>query len=420
MNIIVLLIILLFFILSQFFSGMETGFISMDRLSLEQEAKKDKKMKRLLSFVEEPSRFLGVTLIGNNISNVVISTLFAVFFIKKIPYFSETVLTLIVAGLILIFGEIIPKSVYRDNPIKRVSRSFTLIYAFYLIFKPLISVINIINLHLSKLLKLDQGNNFSFLTRDDLTILLTESTLDDSIEFPQKEILEEVMEFNELTAKNVMTPRLDIIAIPSNASVNDIIKIAQEEGYTRYPVYNEDIDNVVGILIIYDLVKQSSTSELKASDFIREALFIPETMDVNTLLKEMQTARKSMAIAIDSFGGTAGLVTIEDILEEIFGEIEDEYDFEELEGRDVERVDQNTLICNGLVEIDYLNDEYDCDLPEGDYETLAGLIIDRLMRIPTRGTTINVGNWKFEVLQATSSKIIKVQLTKHTTAVKKH
>jgi CBS domain containing-hemolysin-like protein len=398
---------------------MESGFISLDRFSLEQEAKKDKKMKRLLSFVEEPSRFLGVTLIGNNISNVVISTLFAVFFIKKIPHFSETVLTLIVAGLVLIFGEIIPKTVYRDNPIKRVSRSFTMIYAFYLLFKPLISFINIINRHLSKLLKLEQGNNYSFLTRDELTLLLTESTLDDSIEFPQKEILEEVMEFNELTAKNVMTPRLEIVSIPSNASVNDIIKIAQEEGYTRYPVYNEDIDNIVGILIIYDLVKQSSTSELKASDFTREALFIPETMDVNSILKEMQKERKSMAIVIDSFGGTAGLVTIEDILEEIFGEIEDEYDFEELEEKDVEKVDDNTLICKGLVDIDYLNDEYECELPEGDYETLAGLIIDKLMRIPQKGTSITIGNWNAEVLQASSSKIIRVRLTRNTPHSKK-
>ena len=340
MNVLVLLIILLFFVFLQFFSGMETGFMSMDRLTLEQEAKKDKKKRQLLSFVVEPSRFLGVTLIGNNVSNVVISTLFAVFFIKKIPYLSETVLTLAMAAVILIFGEIIPKSYYRDNSIKRVSSSFPLIFTFYLVFKPLISLINFINNFLSKVLKIEQNNHYHFLSREDLTLLLTESSMDDSIESSQKEILEEVMEFNELTAKNVMTPRLDIVAIPNDASVTEIIKIARNEGYTRYPVYNEDLDTITGILIIYDLIRQDSTSKLKASDFARETLFIPETMDVNSLLKEMQKERKSMAIVIDSFGGTAGLVTIEDILEEIFGEIEDEYDFEEPEEKDVEKIEE--------------------------------------------------------------------------------
>ncbi len=411
MEIIAFFFILLFLGLSMFFSGMETGLISIDRLKLEQEAKDDKLKKKLLSFIEEPNRYLGVTLIGNNISIVVVSTIFTVYFARHLPI-NKTASTLILAGLMLVFAEIIPKSLSRDNANQLVPRSFPILFLFYIIFKPFISLINFFYSFLSKYFGLERDNRFNFLTREDLAIILSESSLGDSIEQPQRDMLEEVLEFNELNAKNVMTPRTDIIALTRDTPISEIIKLAQEEGYTRYPVYDQDIDNIIGILIIYDLLKKNHAENLQAADFVREAFFVPETMDLNSLLKEMQIQRKSMAVVVDSFGGTAGIVTIEDILEELVGEIEDEYDFEEAEEKDIEKIDDNQFIAQGYVEIDYLNDEFDAELPEGDYETLAGLIIARLMRIPSKGAIINLGKWQMEILQATSSKILKVKLQK--------
>ncbi len=411
MEIIALFILFAFFGLSVFFSGMETGLISIDRLKLEQDAKEDKLKKKLLSFIEEPNRYLGVTLIGNNIAVVAVSTIFTVYFAKLLPV-SMFVSTLLLAGIMLIFAEIIPKSLSRDNANRLVSTVFPILYFFYLILKPFIVLINFFYIFLSKYFGLERDNRYSFLTREDLAIILSESSLGDSLQKPQRDMLEEVLEFNELNAKNVMTPRTDIVAISNDTPVNEIIELARQESYTRYPVYEQEIDNIIGILIIYDLIKQNDSSELRAADFIREAYFVPETMDLNSLLKEMQIQRKSMAVVVDSFGGTAGIVTIEDILEELVGEIEDEYDTEENPHKDIEKIDDYHLHVYGYVEIDTLNDEYDTELPEGDYETLAGLIIDRLMRIPAKGTYVNIGKWRMEILDATPTKIIKVKMTK--------
>lgn len=434
MEIVALFIILVFLWLSMFFSGMETGLISIDRLKLEQDAKEDKLKRKLLSFIEEPNRFLGVTLIGNNISIVVVSTIFTVYFARLLPM-SQSLSTLLLAGIMLIFAEIIPKSVCRDNANRIVSRSFPLIFFFYLILRPFVSLVNLMYSFLSKFFGLEKDYRFSFLTREELAILLSESELQDTLQQPQKDMLEEVLEFNELNAKNVMTPRTDIVAIRHDTTIPEVIKIAQQEGYTRYPVYDQDIDNIIGILIIYDLIrvprnnlkhpatglseKEDTNSKrdlknepLKAADFSREAFFVPETMDLNALLKEMQSKRKSMAVVVDSFGGTAGIVTVEDISEELVGEIEDEYDLETTEEKDVEKVNDNQYIVKGHVEIDFLNDEYDTDLPEGDYETVAGLIIDRLRRIPVKGNSLQVGRWKMEILQATNTKIVVVKMTR--------
>jgi putative hemolysin len=157
-------------------------------------------------------------------------------------------------------------------------------------------------------------------------------------------------------------------------------------------------------------MKRNRHDGLTAFDFVREAYFAPESIDVTTLLTEMQTYKKSMVIIVDSFGGTSGIVTIEDILEEIVGEIEDEYDNT---AQEVEKLDENNYKVQGYVEIDFLNDEYDLNIPEGDYETIAGLVIDRLARIPKQGTTIQAGAWKIKVLQVTDKKIVTVALEKN-------
>ena len=206
-----------------------------------------------------------------------------------------------------------------------------------------------------------------------------------------------------------MIHRTEVIAIQQDMSMDDVIQIAKEHGYTRFPVYKDSLDEIVGILIIYELLKSSNTGEgLKAKDLIRKPFFAPETMDVSKLLATMQSQKVSMAIIVDSWGGTAGLITIEDILEEIVGEIEDEYD---TTSEEVQVVAENTYIIQGYVEIDYLNDDFDMNLPEGDYETLAGLLIHKMAKIPARKAKLTVNKWIFEILEATNTKILKVKAT---------
>jgi len=411
MWILALLLIIVFFILSAFFSGMETGLISIDRFRLEQEAKKDRKKKMILDFLEHPDKIFGTTLLGTNISLVIVSslTVYLIHHFKKENF--ETIGTLILAGLLLVFAEIIPKALYRDFSEKIVPRTFPLIKFFYQLLKPFVRLVTHLDTFLAKLFKLPDKEKFHLLTREDLTDILSEAEDDGTLQDDQREMLEEALEFTELKAENVMIHRTEIIALAKETSVEEVIAVAKKEGFTRFPVYGEDLDEILGILIIYDLLKKTPKNKKNktAIDFVREAYFAPETMDVDKLLTEMQTQKKSMAIVVDSFGGTAGIVTIEDILEEIVGEIEDEYD---TTSEEVEKIDENTFLIQGFVEIDYLNDEFDMELPEGDYETIAGLIIDKLARIPTRKTKLTVGNCNIEVKQVTDKKIVKVKLIK--------
>ena len=413
MWIIYLILIILFFILSAFFSGIETGLISIDRLQMEQKAKTNKKKKQILSFLENPDKLFGTTLFGNNISIVIVSSL-SIFLINEFKKnnaikITEQATTLIIAGFILIFAEIIPKAIYRDHPNKLITRGFSLLRFFSIIFQPFVRFVSFINSILAKLFKLPQKNGFHLLTREDLSYMLSETKDDGVLHEDQREMLEEALEFTQLDAENVMIHRTEIVAFEKDTPVEEVIKVAKENGFTRFPVYDENLDHITGILIIYDLMKKKRNKNLKASDFVREAFFAPETMDVNTLLTEMQTHKKSMAIIVDSFGGTAGLVTIEDILEEIVGEIEDEYD---TPSQEVEKIDENKYLVMGFVEIDFLNDDYEMELPEGDYETIAGLIIDKLERIPRQGTKLKIGNWKINIVQVTDKKIVKIEMEK--------
>ena len=411
MWIISLLIIIIFFILSAFFSGMETGLISIDRMKMEQHAKKSKKKKQILSILENPDKLFGTTLFGNNISVVIVTSLSILlintFNQKKVFHVSESAATLIIAGAILIFAEIIPKAVYRDSPNKLITRGFPLLKFFSIIFSPCVKFVSKFNSLLARLFKLPENNGYHLLTREDLSYMLSETKNDGILHEDQREMLEEALEFTELKAENVMIHRTEIVALHKDMPIDNVIQVAKENGFTRFPVYDEDLDNISGILIIYDLIKRKNNEKSKASDYTRDAFFAPETMNVDTLLTEMQTRKRSMAIIVDSFGGTAGLITIEDILEEIVGEIEDEYD---TISQEVQKIDNDNYLVRGFVEIDYLNDEFEMNLPEGDYETIAGLIIDKLERIPKQNTKLKVENWEITIVQVTDKKIVKVEM----------
>lgn len=403
---------ILFWLLSFFFSGMETGFISYDRLKLERESKNDPTKKKLLNFTDKPDRFLGVTLIGNNIALVVVAIIFSVSISDYLRIENKQLSTIVLSLFMLISAEIIPKSLFRENSVKLVSTFFPLIQFFYHLLRPIIGIVKIIDYLAFKIFKLEKKNRYQYLTREDLTLMLADKDVKKHFNQPQKDMLEEALEFNSLTAKNVMIPRTDIVAVHKDMAIEALIELAKDEGYTRFPVYNDNLDNIIGVLIIYDVIKKEDYKDLKAVDLAREALFVPETMDVSTLLTEMQSKRRSMAIVVDNFGGTSGLVTIEDILEEIVGEIEDEYDNDQPEEEDVKVIDQNTLIVRGTVEVDELNDEHHTGFSVGDYETIAGLVINKLARIPLKGQTIGIEGWRFEILQATQTRIDLMKLTR--------
>ncbi|HNZ07674.1 MAG TPA: hemolysin family protein [Candidatus Cloacimonadota bacterium] len=394
------------------FSGFETGMISINQINLEHKARRNRSAARLLAFIRQPDRFLGTTLIGNNIVNVLLASL-STYLVHRIdtPWLPAKYSAILIAVIVLSFGEIIPKAIFRDHAETIVPRFFPILLFFYYLLKPLVYLVSLLNSGLRRFLKLDARGDFNYLTRDDLTFLLSQTQSDPS-EQPQMEMIEDALEFREQVARNVMVPRMDIVAIPGSATIEEAIAIAREEGFTRYPVYGQNLDDIIGVLIIYDILKRDCTKEMTAEQIVHEPLFAPENTDLDVLLKEMQQKHRTMAIIVDAYGGTAGIVTMEDILEEIVGDIEDEYDAEEEEDKDVEQISANTWLAQADVEIDHLADEHGIELPEGDYETIAGLILDKLERIPHQGQFISVPPYRLQVLQATDKKIIKVKIHK--------
>lgn len=411
LQILLILVVLIFFMaLSLFFSGLETGLISIDQIALEHSSRRNRRDASLLRFIRKPDKFLGTTLIGNNIANAILASLSTLFVARLENFaFDARYTSLIVGAIVLIFGEIVPKAVFRDYADTIVPKFYPLLIFFYYLFRPLVAIVSYINLALRKFLHLTENNQYDYLTKDDISFLLAE-TGDDSSMQPQIEMIEDALDLKELEARNVMVPRTDIVAIEETAPISEVIELAQAEGFTRYPVFRNTIDDIIGVLIIYDILKRDISKDMTVKEIVHEPLFAPENMDVDVLLKEMQSQRKSMAIIVDSYGGTAGIATIEDILEEIVGEIEDEYDDDE--NADVEQISTNTWIAMADVEIDTLADDYGIDLPQGDYETIAGLILDHLEKIPHQGQFIEIEPYRIQVLQATDKKIVKVKIHK--------
>lgn len=407
-----ILIFLSLLALSFLFSGFENGFISLDLLRLETKAKRDRNSARLLGFLRQPDRIIGTTLLGNNIVNVVLATLVTYFVDTHVDraVFDARYTALILGVVVLIFGEVVPKSIFRDNAETAVPTVYPFMRFVYFILKPFVIGVSHLNNWLRKMLKITNGGNFNYLTKDDISYLLSLTEMKER-DVPQMEMIEDALDFTDQEAHNVMVPRTDVIALPKTATIAEAIEIAREEGFTRYPVYGKNLDDIIGILIIYDILKREHTSETKIEKLVREPFFTPENTDLDVLLKEMQKHHRSIAIVVDSYGGTAGIVTMEDILEEIFGDIADEYDEHE-EEPEVEQVSPNTWLVQADIEIDKLEDEYDIILPEGDYETVAGLILDRLAHIPHQGQFIDVEPYRIQVIQATQKKIIKVKIHK--------
>jgi putative hemolysin len=409
-----ILIVLFFLVLSFLFSGLETGLISINRLRLENLARTNKKSAHLLKFIQQPDKILGTTLIGNNIVNVIIAS-FSTYVVQKLTsvgneqMFDPRWTSLAAGTVVFIFGEIIPKAVFRDHADTIVPRFFPVFIFFYTILKPFVAVVTWLNRHLQKIMKIDSHNGMLYLTRDDLAFLLTQNNTDESNE-PHLEMIEDALEFNEQKARNIMVPRTDVVAVEAETLITEVLKLARAEGFTRYPVYTQNLDNIKGVLIIYDIIRKQGSEKLTAGELVHEPFFVPENTDIDILLKDMQKHHKSMAIVVDSFGGTAGIVTMEDILEEIVGEIADEFDTEEDMETDVEKVGPNTWIVAADVEIDTLNDEFEMELPEGDYETVAGLILDKLERIPHQGQILHLGHYSLQVLQATDKKILRIKI----------
>lgn len=410
-------------LLSGFFSGSEMAFVTANKLKLEIESRKDTFKGRTLAFFgENPERFLTTTLVGNNIVNVLYATLMAIYLAEPIQiiyfnvfgvYPSEAVIlllqTIIASVLILLIGEILAKAIFRVLADYMVSVVAIPLKVMNVLLRPLIYLSNKASNVLVRGFDVGQERSEKIFRRQDVEMIfreLMESGGSQEIDHDDSEILHNVLELSNKRVRESMVPRTEIVAVDRSATLDELKKAFIESGYSKIPVFQDTIDDIIGVVFAYDLFSNPS----KIGDIIRPVKLIPSSKKSKDLLTEFRQSNISVAVVIDEYGGTAGMVTIEDLIEEVVGDIQDEYDKED---DDIKKLSPNTFLLAGSVEIDDLMDRYpECalEIDAGEFETIAGYIINHTGRIPKVNEEIKFGGNTFIISKATQSRLETVKL----------
>lgn len=408
-----ILLIVILVVFSGFFSASETALTSVSRHRLKSLAKgKDEEEEE--NEVHFFNKLLTTLLISNNLVNILASSLAAVMFARIISSesLSTIVSTLVMTFLLLIFGEITPKILARQNTEKLFEFSIKLIVFLSKVFSPLIAIFISVSNSFVKLFGGQVVQETPFITIEDIASYLEMGREEGSITHEEGLMIERTIQMDETLVKEIMIPRIDVVAIEEGRTLKEVVELIVEEEYSRIPVYRDTIDNIVGICYAKDVLSFIAERGLEViekvlvKEIMRPPLFVPELMPVSELLKEFKTKKVHMAIVVDEYGGTAGIVTMEDILEEIFGEIMDEYDDHETIG--IKKLDEDSYLVDATLSLNDIERELRIEFPEGEFETLAGYLLDKFHHIPRVGETYEYDGITFKVVAASRSKIEKV------------
>lgn len=410
-------------LLSAFFSGMEIAFVSSNRIHIELEKKRKGLLAQLLRrLTSSPAKFIASMLIGNNLALVVYGYYMGKLLIEVLPkltpessaisvlVFGEFQLlthTLISTLIILLTAEFLPKAIfqiYANQLMKALALPAFFFYSLFSGFSWL--VIKISDLVL-KVIKADAENPQASFTKLEIGDYITqqmESASDSQEIDAEVQIFQNALEFAEVKAREVMIPRTEITAVELRDSIANLSSVFIETGYSKILVYRDSIDNIVGHVHSFDLFKRPRSIRT----LLKPVEYVPETMPIHDVLNLLTKKRRSMAVVLDEYGGTSGILTIEDIVEELFGEIEDEHDVSELIEQ---RIDEHTFLFSGRHEVDYLNQTYKLQLPESEqYETLGGLVVSETEAIPDLGSQIQLGDYRFTIEEVASNRIEQIRL----------
>lgn len=411
--------IIISLVFSAFFSGIEIAFISSDKLRIEIDKEKGKLTGKILSrFTKNPSQFIGTTLIGNTLALVV----YGIFMAKLLePTISEnlpeilnnqTVIfvlqTLIATLIVLLTAEFLPKSVFLINPNQMLNVMAIPILFIYIILYPVVFVVvNLSKFIIIHVLRLHFKEDQPVFGLTDLNNFIQSKIIEDKTEKVfdvDTKIFNNALEFKTVKVRECMIPRPEIIAVDIKDSIGTLKKEFIESGLSKVLVYKETIDDIIGYCHSLELYKKPKD----LSSILTPIIIVPETMPANELLVQFITERKSLALVVDEFGGTSGIVSMEDIIEEIFGEIEDEHDEQDLVEH---KLDDHNFLISARLEIDYLNEKYGWNFPEGDYDTIGGFILSIIEDIPSLNQDIIYKPYKFHIVSLEENRINMVKLT---------
>lgn len=417
------LLIILSVFLSGFFSGSEIAFVTANKLKLEVASRKKSMIASSLSFFKNnPETFLTTTLVGNNIVNVVYATLMAIFLVSPIQelwldWFAHEVTefqilliqTIIASVIIMVFGEVLPKAIFRSQADVVLNLVAIPLRIFYVLLKPLIKLANGSSNILVRWLVPGAEVVESLYKRQDVELIfreLRDSGGSQDIDEDDSEILHNVLELSSKRVKDSMIPRIEIEAVDKKTAVGEVLDMFIRTGHSKLPVYQDSIDDVVGVVFAYDMFNKPKS----ISEIIRPVKLVPYSKKSKDLLTEFRQSNMSVAIVLDEYGGTAGMVTIEDLIEEVVGDIQDEHDVDD---EIMKRIAPGSFVVSGNVEIEELMEQFEeIDLPvePGEYDTLAGYIINNLGRIPRVNEEVLIEGKKFIISKATLSRIETVKL----------
>lgn len=410
-------IIILALLMSAFFSGMEIAFVASNKLRIELDKKQGLFSSKIVTILTlSPGHYITTMLVGNNIALVV----YGLYMAKILEPSIQTIITseigilliqtVLSTLIILMTAEFLPKTLVRINP-NLVLNVFALpVLIFYIVFFPLVySIVNLVNLILKKFvrygnLKLNKNTVFGKIDLYHLISEGSEEAQDEISDLDELKLFQNALEFSHVKVRECMIPRTEIVALEINSNIEDLKQRFVETGFSKILIYDESFDNFVGYITSKELFKTPKS----ISDQLIDVSFVPETMAANTLLQKLINENKSMVLVVDEFGGISGLVTIEDIIEEIFGEIEDEHDSTELVERQMSDTD---FLFSARLEIDYVNEKYNLNIPESEeYETIAGFIFYHYESIPKIYERITIESLEFKILKVSKNRIELVQL----------
>ena len=423
-----ILILLILILLNAYFAASEIAFISLNDTKVEKQAKEgNKKAKQIEKMLKDPSKFLATIQIGITLAGFLSSAFASETFADMLAPFlnqifpqvsievfkgiSIVIITIILSFFTLVLGELVPKRLAMKYYEKIAYSTIGVIKTISLVTAPFVKILTFVTNIISKLFGISEDDE-EIVTEEEIKMMIDEGNEKGTIEEDEKEMINNIFEFNDIAVSEVMTHRTDIYSIEINSKIEDILKDLDEYKYSRIPVYEDTIDDIKGILFVKDLLKylyEKKSVEIK--DVIRDAYFVSENKPINELFKDLQKNKMQMAIAIDEYGGTAGLVTMEDLLEEIVGNIFDEYD--EIE-HDYTKIDDNTFMINGSVSINDLKKILNIDIPEGDYDTLSGYLLELLGRVPNdyENPVIETDKVSYKIEKYEDKRIVLVKACK--------
>lgn len=415
--------IIILILVNAYFAASEIALISVRQVRVRQLADKgNKRAQRLNKLLDNPSHFLSTIQVGITLMGFLASAAAAVGLssslselLKRVPLLAPFadplalgIVTVITAGLTLLFGELIPKRIAMQRAEKIALFVVPQIDILALLASPIVKGLSFMTNIFVRLLGGSSEEDDNKLTEEELRLLLTEQ---ENLLDEEKDMIESIFEFADTMAREVMIPRTDINAIKDTATLAEIVELADQTGNSRFPVYRETIDQIEGILAVKDIMKLlvQKKEKVELKELLLPAYFVPETKNVVELFQELKNRRLHMAMIVDEYGGIAGLVTIEDLVEEIMGDINDEHDPREDE---IRMLNENQALVNGVINVEDLNEKLEIELPVTDYyETLGGFILDHLGRIPLVGEEIEYDRIKIKVETMQDNRIVLVRLT---------